>query len=71
MLLTVIQKCGHAKGKARFRANSVVTRSVELNVDIVKGHRTQITNVRKLFMGGNYSRTETILGNKVFITGLY
>ena len=33
----VLQKCGHAKGEARFRASSVVTRSVELNVDIVKG----------------------------------
>ena len=32
----MLKKCGHAKGKARFRANSVVTRSVELNVDIVK-----------------------------------
>ena len=31
------KKCGHAKGEARFRASSVVTRSVELNVDIVKG----------------------------------
>ena len=37
MLSTVLQKCGHAKGEARFRASSVVTRSVELNVDIVKG----------------------------------